>query len=104
MKKLLSLLFLAACSTPNPAEIMVKAQVPEAKCVNYGTRDGVSITRCTIKGEKDSFQVIAGYSVAHPFQTCPLKTSEQLKKEQAPVPQPAPPAPAPEAGSGSAAK
>lgn len=104
MKKLLSLLFLAACSTPNPAEIMVKAQVPEAKCVNYGTRDGVSITRCTIKGEKDSFQVIAGYSVAHPFQTCPLKTTEQLKQEAARNNPPAP-TPAPEAtGSGSATK
>ena len=98
MKKLFTLLLLASCSkTPNPAEVMIKAQVPEAKCVDYGTKDGISIVRCTIKGDKDSVTIVGAYSVAHPFQSWALYTGEQLKKQNTPAPAPTP-APTPDAG------
>jgi hypothetical protein len=78
MKKLLFTLALTACSKqPGNAEIMVKAQVPSATCINYGTVDGINIARCTIG--KD--QGIAVYSVAHPFQFFPLKVVEQPKAQ-----------------------
>lgn len=106
MKKILfSLLVVVGCSKTenNLAEVMVKAQVPGATCVDYGTRDGVGIVRCTIPGEKESVQGIAVYSVAHPFQFFPLKGPEKATTTP-PAPVPAPDAGVDGEGSGSKSK
>lgn len=100
MKKLLPLFLLIGCKIdrPNLAEVMVKAQQPQATC--RSARIGADVAICDIPGKDKIVQFIAVYG-KDGFKAYPL-TDDKPAQTPPPATPPAPSA-APDAGSGSGA-
>lgn len=102
MKKLLPLFLLFGCKMekPNLAEVMVKAQQPQATC--RSARIGADVAICDIPGKDKIVQFIAVYG-KDGFKAYPLTDDKQTQAQPTPPPAAQPTPPAPEAGSGSGA-
>jgi len=86
MYKFLFLFLITACDqTPNKAQVMIQAQVPEAKCWDP-TDKGVEVVYCQLpaqgSGSDKLVPEILGFSSGkHPFQYYQLKTATMQQKE-----------------------
>lgn len=74
------------------ATTMVKAQAPDAECVEYGTRKGVEVSICTLPStpNKDAYVSVYGHGPWQAFALKSASAAQQTAAKPAPAPAPTP--------------